>query len=103
MYAVIDVGSFQFKVAEGDIIDAPSIDIEPGQKLDVDKVLLVANGEDVKIGTPYLAGAKVSFEVVRHLRDEKDISFFFRKRKDVRRTIGHRQELTALKVAKIAA
>ena len=103
MYAVIDVGSFQFKVSEGDIIDAPSIDIEPGQKLDVDKVLLVANGEDVKIGTPYVAGAKVSFEVVRHLRDEKDISFFFRKRKDVRRTIGHRQELTALKVAKIAA
>jgi large subunit ribosomal protein L21 len=101
MYAVIDVGSFQFKVSEGDIIDAPSIDIEPGQALDVDKVLLVANGDDVKIGTPYLAGAKVSFEVVRHLRDEKDISFFFRKRKDVRKTIGHRQELTALKVAKI--
>ena len=103
MYAVIDVGSFQFKVAEGDVIDAPSIDIEPGQKLDIDKVLLVANGDDVKIGTPYLAGAKVSFDVVRHLRDEKDISFFFRKRKDVRKTIGHRQELTALKVTKISA
>ncbi|MEI6438118.1 MAG: 50S ribosomal protein L21 [Candidatus Omnitrophota bacterium] len=103
MYAVIDVGSFQFKVAEGDVIDAPSIDIEPGQKLDVDKVLLVADGENVKIGTPYVAGAKVSFEVVRHLRDEKDIHFFFRKRKDTRKTIGHRQELTALKVAKITA
>ncbi|MBF0594206.1 MAG: 50S ribosomal protein L21 [Candidatus Omnitrophica bacterium] len=103
MYAVIDVGSFQFKVAEGDIIDAPSIDIEPGEKLDIDKVLLIANGDDVKIGTPYLAGAKVSFEVVRHLRDDKDISFFFRKRKDVRKTIGHRQDLTALKVAKISA
>ena len=102
MYAVIDVGSFQFKVAEGDIIDAPSIEIEPGQTLDVDKVLLVANGDDVKIGTPYVTGAKVSFEVVRHLRDEKDISFFFRKRKDVRKTIGHRQDMTALKVSKIS-
>ena len=101
MYAVIDVGSFQFKVAEGDIIDAPSIDIEPGQTLDVDKVLLIANGDDVKIGAPYVTGAKVTFDVVRHLRDEKDVSFFFRKRKDARKTIGHRQELTALKVSKI--
>jgi len=102
MYAVIDVGSFQFKVAEGDIIDAPSMDIEAGKTLDIDKVLLVADGENVKVGTPYVAGAKVSFEVVRHLRDDKDISFFFRKRKDVRKTIGHRQELTALKVSKIS-
>ncbi len=102
MYAVIDVGSFQFKVSEGDIIDAPSMDIEPGQPLDIDKVLLIVNGDDVKIGTPYLKGAKVSFEVVRHLRDDKDVSFFFRKRKDVRKTVGHRQDLTALKVAKIS-
>lgn len=103
MYAVIDVGSFQFRVAEGDVIDAPSMDIEPGKTMDIDKVLLVADGENVKVGAPYVTGAKVSFEVVRHLRDEKDISFFFRKRKDARKTIGHRQDLTALKVTKIAA
>ena len=81
-------------------------DVKLGQRV---KIFAFTNlygceiGDDVKIGTPYLAGAKVSFEVVRHLRDEKDISFFFRKRKDVRKTIGHRQDLTALKVSKISA
>jgi large subunit ribosomal protein L21 len=103
MYAVIDIGSFQFKVAEGDLIDAPKLDREVGQKFDVAEVLLVADGEKVKVGTPYIKSATVSLEVVRHLRDTKDYKFIYRKRKDWRKTQGHRAELTALKVAKISA
>ena len=103
MYAVIDIGSFQFKVKEGDVIDAPNLDTEVGKGFDVESVLLVADGENVKVGTPMVKGAKVSLEVVRHFRDAKDISFRFRKRKDSKKTIGHRQDLTALKVVKISA
>ncbi|NLE65768.1 MAG: 50S ribosomal protein L21 [Elusimicrobia bacterium] len=102
MYAVVDVGAFQFKVKEGDVIDAPSLEAEVGKSYEADKVLLIADGDKVQIGDPVVKGAKVTFEVVRHLRDEKDISFKFRRRKDSQKKIGHRQELTALKVVKIA-
>ena len=102
MYAVIDFGSFQFKVAEGDIIEAPQRVKEVGQSVEMDNVLLVSNGTDVRIGDPYLKGAKVTAEVVRHFKDEKDITFRFRKRKNSKKTTGHRQDLTALKIVKIS-
>jgi large subunit ribosomal protein L21 len=102
MYAVIDVGAYQFKVAEGDLIDAPKLEKEIGQSFDINEVLLFADGEDVRIGAPYVKGAKVTLEVVRQFRDEKVINFTYRKRKDSRKKIGHRQDLTALKVAKIS-
>lgn len=103
MYAVVEFGSFQFKVQEGDVIDAPNLEKEVGQSFDVDSVLLLASGEDVRLGDPLVKGAKVTFEVVRHFRDDKDISFKFRRRKNSKKTIGSRQDLTALKVAKISA
>jgi large subunit ribosomal protein L21 len=103
MYAVIDIGSFQFKVSEGDLIDAPKLDREIGQKFDVAEVLLVSDGDNVKVGNPYLKGASVSLEVISQHKDDKDIKFIYRKRKDWRKKQGHRQELTALKVAKISA
>lgn len=103
MYAVIGLGSFQFKVTENDLIDAPSLEKDVGQTFDVDNVLLVCDGDQVRIGNPVVKGAKVSVEVVRHFRDEKDVYFTYRKRKDSRKKIGHRQELTALKVIKISA
>ena len=103
MYAIVDIGSFQFRVAEGDLIDAPKLDREVGQKFDVAEVLLVADGENVKIGDPHVKGATVSFEVVRQFKDEKDVRFMYRKRKDTRKKQGHRQPLTALRVEKISA
>ena len=102
MYAVIQLGSFQFKVAEGDMIDAPKLDSEVGKSFDVTDVLLYASGDDVRVGDPFVKGAQVTVTVVRHLLDEKDISFKFKKRKDARKTIGHRQQLTALNITKIA-
>jgi large subunit ribosomal protein L21 len=103
MYAVIDIGSFQFKVSEGDLIDAPKLDREVGQQFEVSEVLLIADGENVKVGSPYVKGAKVALEVVSQIKDKKDYKFIYRKRKDWRKKQGHRQELTALKVAKISA
>ena len=103
MYAVVELASFQFKVQEGDVIDAPSLDSEVGKSFDVDSVLLIANGEDVRMGDPTVKGAKVTFEVVRHFRDDKDVSFKYRVSKNSKTKIGSRRELTALKVAKISA
>ncbi len=103
MYAVIQVGSFQFKVAQGDVIDAPKLDSEVGQSFDIPEVLLYANGDDVRVGNPLLKNVKVTAKIVRHLLDDKDISFKFKKRKDARKTIGHRQQLTALSITTIEA
>ena len=103
MYAVVEVATLQFKVTEGEVIDAPKLDSEIGKTIDLDKVLCVVDGEAVKIGTPYLPGAKVTAEVIRQFRDEKDINFTYRKRKDSRKAIGHRQYLTALKITGIKA
>jgi large subunit ribosomal protein L21 len=103
MYAVIELGSFQFKVQEGEIISAPSLPTEVGQKFDIESVLMVVNGDSVTLGNPLVKGAKVTAEVVRHFLDQKDISFKFRRRKNSKKTKGHRQGLTALKIAKISA
>ncbi|MBF0569558.1 MAG: 50S ribosomal protein L21 [Candidatus Omnitrophica bacterium] len=103
MYAVIDIGSFQFKVQEGDLIEAPGVTQEAGQSLDVSSVLLVANGEDIRVGDPFVKGAKVTLQVVKHFRGDKTIAFRFRRRKNSQKTTGHRAELASLKVAKISA
>jgi large subunit ribosomal protein L21 len=103
MYAVIQVGSFQFRVAEGDKIDAPKLDSEVGKTFDITDVLLYADGADVRVGDPFVKGASVSVKIERHLLDDKDIRFKFKKRKDARKTIGHRQQLTALNITKITA
>ena len=103
MYAVIELGSFQFKVQEGETISAPSLPSEVGKKFDIDSVLMVVNGDSVTLGTPFVKGAKVTGEIVRHFRDAKDINFKFRKRKNSKKTKGHRQGLTSLKISKISA
>ena len=103
MYAVISLGSFQFKVTQGDMIDAPKLESEVGQEFDIQDVLLYANGDDVRVGAPLLKDVKVHAKIVRHLLDEKDLSFKFKKRKDSRKAIGHRQELTALNIVSIEA
>jgi large subunit ribosomal protein L21 len=103
MYAVITLGSFQFKVQEGEVIDVPTLPQEAGQKVDIDSVLMVANGNSVTLGTPFVKGAKVTSEIVRHFLGEKKINFKFRLRKNSKKTKGHRQGLTALRINKISA
>ena len=102
MFAVIELGGFQFKVSEGETIAAHRLDFEPGQKITVDKVLLFSDGTQTKIGRPYLKDVEVKAEIVAHTRGPKVIAFKYLKRKDSAKTIGHRQDLTTVKIEKIA-
>ena len=102
MFAVVQVGNSQFKVSEGDSIKANRLDYEKGQSIVLDKVLLYSDGKNVKLGTPYLKDVEVKAEVMNQTRAPKVIAFKYRKRKDSARTHGHRQDLTTVKIEKIA-
>ncbi len=102
MFAVVQLGNHQFKVNEGDTISADHLDYEAGQKIVLDKVLLICDGPSTKVGQPYLKDVEIKAEVLRHYRGPKTIAFHYRKRKDSARTIGHRQDLTSVKITKIS-
>ena len=103
MFAVVQVGNSQYKVSEGDVIKANRLDYEKGQNIVLDKVLLYSDGTNVKLGTPYLKGVEIKAEVLNQMRAPKVIAYKYRKRKDSARTHGHRQDLTSVKISKIAA
>ena len=101
MFAVVRLGNQQFKVAQGQTVEAFRMDHEIGAKVALD-VLLVSDGKTVKVGQPLVKGAEVNAEVVSHPRGPKVIAFKYRKRKDSARTHGHRQDLTSLRIEKIS-
>lgn len=103
MYAVIESGGKQHRVAEGEILKLELLDVEPGKTIDFDKILLVTDGEDVKVGAPYVEGGKVSAEVLTHGRGEKIKIIKFRRRKHHRKQMGHRQWYTEVKITGISA
>ena len=89
MYAVIKTGGKQYRVAKGDIIQVEKLDVEEGASIDFDNVLMVGEGEDVKIGAPYVEGSKVTATVTSQMRGEKIEIMKFRRRK-------HHQKKTCL-------
>ncbi len=101
-YAVIETGGKQYRVQQGDIFDVELLDLEEGASVEFD-TLAVSNGEELTIGTPVVDGAKVKASVVENLRGKKIYSFKKKRRKGYRRKIGHRQELTKIKVESITA
>jgi large subunit ribosomal protein L21 len=101
MYAVVQTGSKQYRVSQGDTLEIELLDAEAGKEVTLDNVLLVADGEKVRIGTPRVEGARVTAEVVEHKRGPKLIAFKMRRTEGYHRKIGHRQELTVLKVKAI--
>lgn len=103
MYAVIQSGGKQHRVAEGEVIRLEKLDLEAGAIVEFDKVLMVANGDDVKVGAPYVDGGKVVAEVVAHGRGEKVKIVKFRRRKHHRKQMGHRQWFTEIKITGISA
>ena len=103
MYAVIQTGGKQYRVSEGDILRVEKIDSEAGASIDLDKVLMVADGENIKIGTPYVDGGKVTAEVQEHGRGKKVKILKFRRRKHHLKRQGHRQSYTELKITGISA
>jgi large subunit ribosomal protein L21 len=103
MYAVLETGSKQYRVAAGDTLEIERLDTEAGKPVTFDHVLLVNNEGQLAVGTPMVAGATVTADVVAHKRGEKKVSFKMRRRKGYRKTIGHRQELTVVKITAINA
>ncbi len=103
MYAVFVSGGKQHRVAEGDVVRLELLDVEPGSAIEFDQVLLVSNGEDVKIGAPVVEGGKVQGEVVTHGRGDKVKIIKFRRRKHHRKQMGHRQYFTEVKITGISA
>lgn len=103
MYAVIETGSKQYRVTAGDTIQVERLAVEAGQTATFDRVLLVNNDGKLSVGTPTVANAAVLADVVGHIRGEKKLTFKKKRRKGYTKTIGHRQELTVVKVKEIKA
>ena len=102
-YAIIQTGGRQFRVQPGDVVDVELLGVEAGKKTTFDEVLLACDGDNVKIGDPLVAGAKVTAEVLEEKKGPKLVSYKFRRRKGYHRTVGHRQKLTRVKVSEIKA
>ena len=103
MYAVIVTGGKQYKVTEGEFLKVEKLDVATGEAINLDRILLVANGDDVKIGLPVVEGAKVTAEVVSHGRHDKVLIIKFRRRKHHMKRQGHRQWFTEIKITGIQA
>ena len=102
MYAVIVTGGKQYRVSEGDVIKVEKLAADEGATIDLEKVLLISNGEDIKTGSPYIEGGKVSATVKSHGRGDKVKIIKFRRRKHHRKQMGHRQHYTELQITGIA-
>lgn len=101
-YAVVETGGKQYKVAVGDKLEIELIDAEAGADVEITSVLAVSDGNELKIGAPYVEGAKVVFTVAGETLGEKVVNFKKRRRKGYQRKVGHRQKYTAVTVKSIA-
>lgn len=101
MYAVIETGGKQYKVEKGDILRVEKLDAEVGDKIVIDKVFLVANGDNLKIGAPYVEGSKVEAVVKKHDKAKKIIVYKYRAKKNYRKKQGHRQPYTEIEIESI--
>ncbi|MFN2460159.1 MAG: 50S ribosomal protein L21 [Candidatus Velthaea sp.] len=102
MYAIIETGGKQVRVAEGDIIRTDLVDLDEGAAVTFDRVLLGANGNgDVSVGVPAVEGAVVSGTVLRQAKDKKILVFKYKPKKRVRKLVGHRQQFAEIRIDKI--
>lgn len=101
MYAVIRTGGKQYRVAQNDLLTIERLEGEPGNTIEFADVLMVGEGEQVKVGAPFVSGAKVTAELVDQARGPKVIAFKKRRRKNSRRKKGHRQHLSLVRITAI--
>ena len=102
MYAIIQVGSTQYKVSPGDCINTTMIN-QKEERLEIKDVLLFANGPDIRVGNPFVSGVQVTAQVLKQTLGKKVLAFKFKKRKDFSWRKGHRQKLAVLKITDIQA
>ena len=103
MYAVFATGGKQYRATTGDILKIEKLNAEKGATVELDQVLMVGEGEDVKVGSPYLKGGKVTAIIVEHGRGEKIRILKFKRRKQHMKRMGHRQDFTRIEITGIAA
>jgi large subunit ribosomal protein L21 len=103
IYAVVETGGKQYRVSPGQVIEVERLAVEPGAKVELDRVLLVASDEKVLVGNPHVKGAKVLAEAVDEVRGDKVIVFHFKPKVRIRRKRGHRQYHTRLAIKEIHA
>ena len=101
MYAVIKTGGKQYKISEGDLLKVEKIDGETGDIIELNEVLMIADGDKIEIGTPVLSNASVVSEIVKHGKAKKIIVFKSKRRKGYRKKQGHRQLYTNLRIKEI--
>lgn len=101
MYAVVQIGGAQYKVAEGDVIRTNRLKDDEGSQITLDQVLVFSNGSEVRVGQPFLKDVKITANVQSHPLGSKVLAFKFRRRKDSATLRGHRQKLTVLNITKI--
>lgn len=101
MYAVIETGGKQYRVQEGDVVFVEKLDVEEGEKFDLDKVLLLSKDGELVTGKPYIDGAKVEASVLEQGKAKKIIVFRYKAKKNYKRKLGHRQPFTKLKIENI--
>jgi large subunit ribosomal protein L21 len=103
MYVVLETGSKQYRVAAGDTLEIERLKVEAGKPVTFDRVLLVNNEGKITVGSPTVPKASVVADVVEHIRGEKKLTFKMKRRKGYHKSIGHRQELTVVKIKEIKA
>ena len=103
MYAVIETGGKQYRASEKDILRVEKLEAEVGDEVTIDKVLLVSNDGNVRVGAPYVDGATVTAKVLRQGKGKKIEGFTFKAKKNERRRYGHRQFFTELAIQTISA
>ncbi len=102
MYAVLETGSKQYRVSAGDTLEIESLAIESGKEVTFDRVLMVNNDGKISVGCPTVPNATIRADVVDHVRGDKKIAFKMKRRKGFHKTIGHRQQLTRIKIKEIS-
>ncbi|MDD2569143.1 MAG: 50S ribosomal protein L21 [Clostridia bacterium] len=103
MYAIIESGGKQYKVAEGDVVRVELLKAEVGETIELDRVLAINGDAGMQLGNPVVEGAKVSAKVIEHGKGKKVVVFRYKAKKNVRKKNGHRQPFTALEIQKINA
>lgn len=102
MYAVIETGGKQYTVSEGDLLKVEKLDANEGDAVVFDKVLLIADGDKLNVGKPYVEDAKVEAKVLKQAKDKKVIVYKYKPKKNERKKKGHRQPYTLVEIGKLA-
>lgn len=101
MYAVVETGGKQYRVAAGEKLEVEKLSVDAGQTVTLDKVLMLSNDGAVQIGSPTLEGASVEATVVEHYKGDKVVAFKFKRRKGYRKKKGHRQQHSLIEIKEI--